>query len=124
MSNTTEQLNIWAVSYTHLDVYKRQTQNMIHFSKHSTSKIHKIQIYTPQSHTIIDVYKRQPPSGCITNRLMEATIQSFCPTIYGFTVHIGLSLKIAQSKHKQVRAQGHQRTHIQLQATERKCCEP
>ena len=54
-------MNIWE----DLQIYKHKTnlylnkyksiQNMTQFSKHSTSKLHKIVIHTPQSHTIIPI---------------------------------------------------------------------
>ena len=54
-----------------LQIYKHKTQNELipeqiqnktQFSKHSTSKIHKILKHTPKSvsYTHLDVYKRQP----------------------------------------------------------------
>ena len=56
---------------------------MTQFSKHSTSKIHIILIYTPQSHTItpvsythLDVYKRQTSNPNCDN---ESNYLLSCP---------------------------------------------
>ena len=59
------------VSYTHLDVYKRQGHNDLTNGKETEDKsvttVENMVIYRPVSYTHLDVYKRQIENIKITN---------------------------------------------------------
>ena len=72
---------VGSVSYTHLDVYKRQAPpsggNPYYLGKHNSTGYYFY--YEPVSYTHLDVYKRQEPvRSFFSGKLLQLMLQCLC----------------------------------------------